>query len=86
MEEVTVMSIEERRHMMLVSSLVLTADVCGSDLKRATAHMMASHLRHYSHDVVFAALRKIERTHTGRLSLAEIIFHIDDPKAPKSIN
>lgn len=86
MEEVTVMTIEERRHMLLVATLRTTAVVCGSDLKGPAAHTMASHLRDYSTGAVYAALRHIERTHTGRLSLADIIFHIDDPKAPMSIN
>lgn len=62
----------------LVEPLVLTAEICGTDLSEGAATMIAAELASYDRSQVMGALRKCRRELKGRLTLAAIIERLDD--------
>ena len=66
----------------LIDMLVLTAEICGTDLKATAAALMAKDLEDYGLGEIEKALTKVRRENKGRLSLAAIIERIDDPNVP----
>ena len=70
----------------LIDMLVLTAEICGTDLKATAAALMAKDLEDYELSLIEKALTKVRRENKGRLSLAAIIECIDDPKAPMGVD
>ena len=71
---------EERNK--IARALAVTAEVCGSQLSEGAIALMVEVLDRYEFEAVTKALKIVMREHTGRLSLAVIIKHIDDPNAP----
>ena len=62
----------------LVKALVVTAEVCGTDLSDGAATMIATELATYDRAQVMGALRKCRRELKGRLTMAAIIERLDD--------
>ena len=66
----------------IARALAVAAEVCGSQLSEGAIAIMADELDSYEFEAVAKALKIVVREHAGRLSLAVIIKHIDDPNAP----
>lgn len=64
--------------MTIAQALAITAEVCGSPLSDAAAHVMAADLDAYPREAVLKALVRCRREGKGRLSLASIIERLDD--------
>ena len=62
----------------LVEPLMLTAEVCGTDLSEGAATMIAGELAEYDRNQVMSALRKCRLELKGRLTMAAIIERLDD--------
>src|SRR3990167_9980819 len=62
----------------LLRGVVVTGEVCGTDLSNPAAEVMVRELEQYPIDAVVSALKRCRREVTGRLSLATIIARIDD--------
>lgn len=68
----------ERQQEQLIEALAVTAEVCGTDISKGAAKVMAADLARYPHPQVMASLARCRREVKGRLSLADIITRIDD--------
>ncbi len=62
----------------LLRALVVTAEVCGTELSAPAAEAMTRQLAEYPVLAVLGALKRCQREVTGRLSLAAIVQRIDD--------
>lgn len=62
----------------LLKGIVITAEVCGTELSKAAAEVMVRELEQYPIDAVVDALKRCRREVTGRLSLAAIVARIND--------
>ena len=64
----------------VIDMLIITAEVCGTDLKATAAALMAKDLEDYDLKEIYKALTKVRRENKGRLSLAVIVERLDKAK------
>lgn len=62
----------------LLKGIVITAEVCGTELSKAAAEVMVRELETYPEAAVVSALKRCRREVKGRLSLASVVERIDD--------
>jgi hypothetical protein len=62
----------------LAEALVVTAEVCGTDLSEGAATMISTELATYDRAQVLGALSKCRRELKGRLTMAAILERLDD--------
>lgn len=62
----------------LAKALIVTAEMCGTELSRNAALAMVRELAEYDPDAVAKALKRCAREVTGRITLAAVIARIED--------